>query len=103
MGFFAFLSRIAAWGKKRLQAAKRAVPENSTPLAYTVLGNAIIVFGLLAAASGLYWQKPVTAFLTTPKWSADMVLWLPYWPLEPYLPLFIIGLGALLISKVEAR
>ena len=103
MGFFAFLSRIAAWGKKRLQAAKRAVPESSTPLAYTVLGNAIIVFGLLAAASGLYWQKPVSTFLTTPKWSADMVLWLPYWPLEPYLSLFIIGFGALLISKVRAR
>ena len=103
MGFFAFLSRIAAWGKKRLQAAKRAVPESSTPLAYTVLGNAIIAFGLLASASGLHWQKPVTAFLTTPKWSADLVLWLPYWPLEPYLPIFIIGLGALLISKVRAR
>jgi len=102
MGFFAFLSRIAAWGKKRLQAAKKNMPDSSTPLALKAAGSVIIVFGLFVSASGLHWQEPVTTFLTTPKWSADLVLWLPYWPFEPYLSLFIIGLGAMLVTKARA-
>jgi hypothetical protein len=101
-GFLAFALRIAAWGKNRQQAAKRITPENSTPLAFKVLGGAIIAFGLFVSASGLHWREPVTAFLTAPKWSADLVLWLPFWPFEPYLSLFIIGLGAMLATKVRA-
>jgi hypothetical protein len=100
-GFLAFALRIAAWGKKRLQAMKRTTPESSTSVAFKVLGGAIIVFGLIAAAMGLHWQEPVTEFLTAPKWSADLVLWLPYWPFEPYLSLFIIGLGAALFTKAR--
>ena len=102
MGFLAFLSRIAAWGKKRLQAAAKNAPQSSTPLAFKAVGGAIIAFGLFVSASGVHWREPVTTFLTTPKWSADLVLWLPYWPLEPYLSLFIIGFGALLVTKVRA-
>ena len=101
-GFLAFTLRIAAWSKKRQQAAKRSTPQSSTPGIYKVMGSGIIVFGLFAAASGLYWAKPVTAFLTTPKWSADLVLWLPFWPFEPYLSIFIIGLGATLLTKGRA-
>ncbi len=101
-GFIAFALRIAAWGKKRQQAAKKNVSERSTPFALTLLGSALITFGLFVSASGLYWQKAVTAFLTVPKWSADLVLWLPYWPFEPYLSLFVIGLGTLLVTKVRA-
>ena len=100
-GFLAFTARIATWGKKRQQAAKRNAPESSTPLTFKVLGGAIIAFGLFVSATGLYWQEPVTALLTAPKWSADLVLWLPYWPFEPYLSLFIIGLGALLLTKAR--
>jgi len=100
-GFLAFTARIAAWGKKRQQATKRNTPVSSTPLAFKVLGGAIIAFGILVSATGLHWQKPVTAFLTAPKWSADLVLWLPYWPFEPYLSLFIIGLGAALVTKAR--
>ncbi len=102
-GFLAFALRIAAWGKIRQQAAKRNAPASRTPLAFKVLGGAIIGFGLFVAATGLQWQKPVTAFLTAPKWSADLVLWLPFWPFEPYFSLFIIGLGALLVTKVRAE
>ncbi len=100
-GFLAFTVRIAAWGKKRQQAVKRNAPESSTPTGFKVLGGAIIAFGLFVSASGLHWQEPVTAFLTAPKWSADLVLWLPYWPLEPYLSLFIIGLGTMLVTKAR--
>jgi hypothetical protein len=102
-GFTAFALRIAAWGKNRQQATKKSAPQSSTPLAFKVLGGAIIAFGLFAAASGQYWREPVTAFLTTPQWSADLVLWLPFWPFEPYLSLFIIGLGATLMTKARAQ
>jgi len=100
-GFLAFTLRIAAWGKRRLQAAKRNAPQSRTPLAFKILGGTIIAFGFFVAATGQYWQKPVTTFLTAPKWSADLGLWLPYWPLEPYLSIFIIGLGAALVTKTS--
>jgi DMSO/TMAO reductase YedYZ heme-binding membrane subunit len=102
VGFLAFALRIAAWGKQRQQAVKRNVPESSTPLAFKVSGGAIIVFGLVWSAYGLYWQERVTGFLTAPKWSADLELWLPFWPYEPFLSLFIIGLGAMLVTKTRA-
>lgn len=98
-GFLAFALRIAAWGKKRQQAANKNTQEIRTPLVFKVLGSTIIAFGLFVSASGLHWQEPVTAFLTAPKWSADLVLWLPYWPFEPYLSLIIIGLGTMLVTK----
>jgi len=102
-GFLAFALRIAAWGKQRQHAAKRSVPASSTPLTLKVLGGAIIAFGLFASAASLYLQEPITDFLTTPKWSADFVLWFPFWPFEPYLSLFIIGLGAMLFTKATAK
>jgi len=98
MGFTAFALRIAAWTKQRLQRARKEVPESSTPLALKLLGGILVAIGLVVSATGLQWQKPVTEFLTAPAWSAKLELWLPYWPLEPYLSLFVIGLGALLLS-----
>jgi DMSO/TMAO reductase YedYZ heme-binding membrane subunit len=100
-GFLAFTLRIAAWGKKRLQATKKNAPEISAPPAFRILGGAIIAFGVFVAAFGLHWQEPVSTFLTTPKWSANLELWLPYWPFEPYLSLFIIGLGTTLVTKIR--
>jgi hypothetical protein len=100
-GFLAFALRIAAWGKQRWQATNKHAAGSSTPLAFKVSGGAIITFGLVWSASGLYWQERVTDFLTTPEWSADLELWLPFWPYEPFLSLFIIGLGTMLITKVR--
>ena len=102
-GFLAFAVRIAAWGKQRRQAMDRNATESSTPLALRALGGAIIVFGLVWSAYGLYWQERVTGFLTTPAWSADLELWLPFWPYEPFLSLFIIGLGTMLITKAVPK
>ena len=102
-GFLAFTLRIAAWGKVRMKNAERRMPGSSAPMLFKVLGSGIMVFGLVVASTGLHWQSSVTAFLTAPKWSADLVLWLPYWPLEPYLSLFIIGLGTALFTKASAN
>lgn len=101
-GFLAFALRIAAWGKKRQQAAGKVAPPIESPLVYKVLGGATIAIGLLVAATGLRWQEPVTTFLTAPPWSANLVLWLPFWPFEPYLSLFIVGLGTLLATTTSS-
>ena len=97
-GFLAFASRIAAWGKKRVQAAQRESPDVAVPAAFKVSGGALILAGLTLAILGLEWQAPITAFLTAPAWSANLEHWLPYWPFEPFLSLFLLGLGTLLIT-----
>ena len=102
-GFLAFAVRIAAWGKQRRQAMDRNATGSSTPLVLKALGSAIIVLGLVWSAYGLYWQERVTGFLTTPEWSADLVLWLPFWPFEPFLSLFIIGLGTMLATMTAPK
>jgi hypothetical protein len=102
-GFLAFAVRIAAWGKQRRQVMDRNAAESSTPLALKALGSAIIVLGLVWSAYGLHWQERVTGFLTTPEWSADLVLWLPFWPFEPFLSLFIIGLGTMLATMAVPK
>lgn len=102
-GFLAFALRIAAWGKKRQQTARKNAPESSAPPAFKALGTVMVAFGLLVAATGLQWQEPVTEFLTAPAWSANLELWLPYWPFEPYLSLFIIGLGTTLTTKAMTK
>ena len=92
-GFIAFALRIAAWGKNRRQ------PQDTVPVAFKLLGGVLIAFGLVIAATGLYWQDAVTSFLTAPAWSAELELWLPYWPFEPFLSLVVIGLGTLLATR----
>ena len=100
-GFLAFSLRIAAWGQKRRKATLRNTPATDIPVAFKLFGGALIALGLFVASTGLQWQKPVTDFLLAPAWSANFVLWLPFWPFEPYLSLFIIGLGTLLITKTR--
>jgi len=103
MGFVAFTLRIAAWGSKRLKAAARNTPDARVPATIRVAGGALIAFGLVAAATGLQWQEPVSDFFLAPAWSANLELWLPFWPFEPFLPLFIMGLGALLWTTVSTE
>ena len=93
-GFAAFALRIAAWGSKRLKSARNIDPDSSVSTGAKAFGAVLILLGLAAAASGLQWQDTVTRFLTTPAWSANFELWVPFWPFEPFLPLAIIGLGA---------
>jgi len=103
MGFVAFTLRIAAWGRKRLEVAARTTPDARVPVAFRAPGGALIAFGLVAAATGLQWREPVSGFLLAPAWSANLELWLPFWPFEPFLPLFIIGFGTLLLTKISTE
>ncbi|MGI9265538.1 MAG: hypothetical protein ACR2QU_11465, partial [Gammaproteobacteria bacterium] len=100
-GFIAVALRIAAWGKKRRRAVGGDAAENETPLVFQLLGGTLVGIGVVVAATGSRWQDQVTTFLTGPEWSANLELWLPYWPFEPYLSLLIIGLGTMLITRVS--
>ena len=90
-GFLAVALRITAWGKKRERTEKQF------PLKF--LGITLIATGITASATGLLWQKTMTEIVTTPTWSADLVLWLPFWPFEPFLPLFLFGLGTMTLTS----
>ena len=91
-GFLAVALRIAAWGKRR-QANGVAPP------LFKLSGATIIALGLIWSVASLYLQDQVTAFLTAAAWSATLELWLPFWPLEPFLSLFIIGAGTLIATR----
>lgn len=97
-GFAAFALRIVAWGRKRQRAARKNNPDARAPLPFRLAGGATIALGILVASTGLHWRTQVTDFLTAPAWSATLELWLPYWPFEPFLSLFIVGLGMLVAT-----
>ncbi|MEM8500232.1 MAG: hypothetical protein AAF542_19610 [Pseudomonadota bacterium] len=94
-GFFAVAVRIAAWGKQRLAAAG---PTGVASPALSVFGGLLIVFGLLAAVSGAHWLYIISDLMAGTGHLAELELWLPFWPLEPFLPLLIIGLGTMCLS-----
>ena len=98
-GFTAFALRIASWGSSRMQANR---PDGAVPVVNKVCGTAMVILGLLVAATGRDWQSTVNGFLTAPAWSANLELWLPYWPLEPFLSLLIIGFGTLLMTRARS-
>ena len=99
VGFVAFALRIVAWGKQRYELSKKIDPNYKTPIESKMLGGLFIIFGLLGSASGFYWQDLITSLFTASAWSAELELWLPFWPFEPFLSLLVIGIGTLLITK----
>lgn len=102
-GFLAFASRIAAWGKNRVTAARNHSPDIASSTALRMTGGFLIAAGLGLGVAGLHWQAPMTRILTMPAWSANLEKWLPYWPFEPFLSLFLIALGTLLFTTYRSR
>jgi hypothetical protein len=96
-GFLAFAVRIAAWGRKRQLSAAGSGTPAATP-ARRALGTAIMAAALLAAATGGAWREGISTALLAPAWSANLALWLPFWPFEPFLPLAALGLGTWLLT-----
>ena len=103
MGFLAFAARIAAWGKRRLQRIAKDESAVSPGLPQSIVGGVLIGLGLYFGATAAYWQHGVSAALTSQTWSAKLSLWLPYWPFEPFLPLAVIGLGTLLVTRARPQ
>ncbi len=98
-GFLAWGLRAAAWSKKRRQLAEKKSTEIISQPAFMLIGVVLVGFGLIAAAFGLAWREAVEEFLLGHTISQTLELYLPYWPFTPFLPLFIIALGAFLWAK----
>ena len=64
----------------------------------TIFGGSIALCGLAVAALGLHWRHLVTPWLLSPDWSAELELWLPYWPFEPFFSFFLIGIGVMIMT-----
>ncbi len=97
LGFFAFLTRIVAWGIKRNQKISKKTGIDA------FIGLFLIAFGLSLSVLSLYWQNSITQTLTSFSWSSTLELWLPFWPFEPFLSLMIIGLGTMILTKENAK
>ncbi len=102
-GFLAWGLRASAWSKKRRKQAEKKAPLSDGQPVFTILGYAFIVLGLVAASFGASWQQPAEQYLTGHAFTRWPELYLPYWPFEPFLALFIIGLGAWIVVNSRAR
>ena len=101
-GFLAWGLRAGAWSKKRQKRAEKAAPGSDRRPAFTTLGYAMIAVGLVATIFGSFLQKSAEQYLTGYTFTRWPELYLPYWPFEPFLALFVIALGAFLIAKSGA-
>lgn len=96
-GFLAFAARIAAWGKQR---HTRSLAAGNAParIGARAAGGCLIATGLIGAATGDFWFTAVNSVLLGPQWSATLELWLPFWPFEPFLCLFLMGIGTWILT-----
>ena len=85
LGYTAFALRILAWGKER-----GGVPGAGIRL---WIGGGLVLLSLVLAVSGYVWQPALSTALLAPLWSAELELWLPFWPFEPFLPLLVMAVG----------
>jgi DMSO/TMAO reductase YedYZ heme-binding membrane subunit len=101
-GLLACGARTAAWSKKRGQLAEKNAPQKSPQPVFRLVGWLIVGVGVIAASFGLVWRETADELLTGYAITQFPELYLPYWPFQPFLPLFIIVLGAFLITRTRA-
>ena len=91
--------RAAAWSQERRKLAAKTAPGSASRPVAIWLGLVLVGIGLIAASTGSLWWEPVEELLTGYALTRIPELYLPYWPPIPFLPLFVIALGALLTRK----
>lgn len=102
-GFLAMGLRIAAWGRKRRKRAAGSVQADGRQPLVTLMAYAVIAMGLLAAGAGLAWQEAAERYLTGYTFTRWPEAYLPYWPFEPFLPVFVIAAGTWLAVRGRNR
>ena len=68
-------------------------------LLFLVPGIMALVIGLLGSSLGSAWSPQVYEFLFAFDVIASIDIFMPYFPLVPFYPIFIMMLGAFLIVK----
>ena len=94
LGFTAFALRILAWGRDRGLAPNIDLRR--------LFGGSTMLLSLLLAGSGHLWQPALSSVLLMPLWSAELELWLPFWPFEPFVPLLVLALGVAMAFGEDA-
>ena len=95
-GFLAISLRICAWGKKRLSKLNADRERQSL---FFVPGVVAVLLGLAGSAFGSVWSPQVYDFLFGFKIIESIDTFMPYFPLVPFYPIFLMMLGTLLIVK----
>jgi len=85
LGYTAFALRILAWGQERGGASGAGIRQ--------WIGSGVVLLSLVLAFSGHLWQPALSTALLAPPWSAELELWLPFWPFEPFVPLLVMAVG----------
>ncbi len=98
-GFLAWGLRAAAWRKKRVMQAEKNAPGTKPQPAFRLIGYAAVACGIWAASFGAVWRASTTEILTGYAITYLPEKYLPYWPFEPFLPLFVIALGVYLTVR----
>ena len=90
LGLTAFALRVLAWGRDRgfVHAGELR----------WLFGGSAVLLSLVLAGSGHIWQPALSTVLLMPPWSAELELWLPFWPFEPFVPLLVLALGVAMAS-----
>ena len=101
-GFLAWGLRAAAWRKKRVMQAEKNAPAMQPQPAFKFMGYVVIACGIWAASFGSVWRASTTEILTGYAITYLPEKYLPYWPFEPFLPLFVIALGVYLTVRFRA-
>ena len=99
-GFLAWGLRAAAWRKLRWMQAEKSTSHIPQQPVFKLMGNVVIAFGILAASFGSIWREPAEDMLTGYSITYLPETFLPYWPFEPFLPLFIIAFGIYLTARL---
>jgi len=68
-------------------------------LLFLVAGIVAVVIGLIGSSLGSAWSPQVYEFLFAFEVIASIDTFMPYFPLVPFYPIFIMMLGAFLIVK----
>jgi hypothetical protein len=99
-GLLAWGLRMMAWMKKqRKQSAARTKNAGTSNLLLYVSGIVVVAIGLTGSSFGAAWSPQVYEFLFGFGVVESIDAFMPYFPLVPFYPVFIIMSGAFLIVR----
>jgi hypothetical protein len=100
-GFLAWALRMTAWSKKRWRqsAARESNSGGVRNMLLMVSGVVAVVIGLTGVSFGSAWSPQVYECLFGFKIIESIDTFLPYFPLVPFYPIFLMMLGAFMIVK----
>lgn len=98
-GFVVFSLRIFAWASQRQKIINKNPDLVGQSSIVKLVGLAIITLGFIMSGTGNYWYESISGLILAPEWSTELALWLPFWPLEPFISLLLMAAGAYLVTS----